>query len=208
MTWSIGEIGALATKAARGSGMEWGLAEETGYAIQWLQKHHLPGVSALCKYLSWRQNGTLSIWPDETDKRGYYCPILTGAAYGDGIFGDEVKLPRIRLPLLLVPFVALLATETPIKIEMRNIVFLLTMNGFGCSTDGTSMLIESSTCQISMTYDVSLPIRNFKDMKLPRVPKNTAACINVLNEFAKKTYAPATDASRLAGAGSGLSDND
>ena len=39
------------------------------------------------------------------------------------------------------------------------------------------------------------------------------ACLNerqfeILNEHAHKTYAPATDESRLSGAGSGLSDND
>jgi len=33
-------------------------------------------------------------------------------------------------------------------------------------------------------------------------------CIAVLTRFAHNTYAPATEASRLAGAGAGLSDND
>ena len=36
MSWSLSEIGALATKAARGSGMDWGLADEAGYAVKWL----------------------------------------------------------------------------------------------------------------------------------------------------------------------------
>ena len=44
MSWSLGEIGALATKAARGSGMDWGLADEAGYAVKWLQRRQLPGV--------------------------------------------------------------------------------------------------------------------------------------------------------------------
>ena len=42
MSWSLGEIGALATKAARGSGMDWGLADEAGYAVKWLQRRQLP----------------------------------------------------------------------------------------------------------------------------------------------------------------------
>jgi hypothetical protein len=43
---------------------------------------------------------------------------------------------------------------------------------------------------------------------IPRIPVTASACITVLNSFAKNTYAPATEASRLAGAGAGLNDND
>ena len=32
ISWSLGETAALATKAARGAGMPWGLADETGVA--------------------------------------------------------------------------------------------------------------------------------------------------------------------------------
>ena len=52
MSWSLGEVGALAVKAARGAGMPWGLADETGFAVKWLQARSLPGVTALCRYLS------------------------------------------------------------------------------------------------------------------------------------------------------------
>ena len=55
MSWSLGETGALALKAARGAGMTWGLAEEASEAVVWLQARGLPGVSALCRYLSWYQ---------------------------------------------------------------------------------------------------------------------------------------------------------
>ena len=95
MTWSLGS-GALATKAARGSGLDWGLAEEAGYAVKWLQRRQLPGVAALCRYLSSRNDGNLTSWPNETGALGNYCPITIGAAYGDGAFGDEVQFSRVR----------------------------------------------------------------------------------------------------------------
>ena len=37
ISWSLGETAALVTKAARGAGMPWGLADETGLAVSWLQ---------------------------------------------------------------------------------------------------------------------------------------------------------------------------
>ena len=209
MSWSLGEIAALATKAARGSGMDWGLADEAGYAVKWLQRRQLPGVAALCRYLSWRQAGEITIWPDDTARDGHYCPIATGAAYGDGVFGDDVQFARVRTPLLLIPFISLRAANTPVCLSMENAVFVMTKDKFGFSKNDTAILTDSSACQIYAASDDELPAMiTIANDAIPRVPVTASACITVLNSFAKNTYAPATEASRLAGAGAGLNDND
>ena len=209
MSWSLGEIAALATKAARGSGMDWGLADEAGYAVKWLQRRQLPGVAALCRYLSWRQAGEITIWPDDTARDGHYCPIATGAAYGDGVFGDDVQFARVRTPLLLIPFISLRVANTPVCLSMENAVFVLTQDKLGFSKNDTAILMDSSACQIYAASDDELPAMiTIANDAIPRVPVTASACITVLNSFAKNTYAPATEASRLAGAGAGLNDND
>ena len=209
MSWSLGEIAALATKAARGSGMDWGLADEAGYAVKWLQRRQLPGVAALCRYLSWRQAGEITIWPDDTARDGHYCPIATGAAYGDGVFGDDVQFARVRTPLLLIPFISLRAANTPVCLSMENAVFVLTQDKLGFSKNDTAILTDSSACQIYAASDDELPAMiTIANDAIPRVPVTASACITVLNSFAKNTYAPATESSRLAGAGAGLNDND
>ena len=209
MSWSLGEIAALATKAARGSGMDWGLADEAGYAVKWLQRRQLPGVAALCRYLSWRQAGEITIWPDDTARDGHYCPIATGAAYGDGVFGDDVQFARVRTPLLLIPFISLRAANTPVCLSMENAVFVLTQYKLGYSKNDTAILMDSSACQIYAASDDELPAMiTIANDAIPRVPVTASACITVLNSFAKNTYAPATESSRLAGAGAGLNDND
>lgn len=209
MSWSLGEIAALATKAARGSGMDWGLADEAGYAVKWLQRRQLPGVAALCRYLSWRQAGEITIWPDDTARDGHYCPIATGAAYGDGVFGDDVQFARVRTPLLLIPFISLRAANSPVCLSMENAVFVLTQDKLGFSKNDTAILTDSSACQIYAASDDELPAMiTIANDAIPRVPVTASACITVLNSFAKNTYAPATEASRLAGAGAGLNDND
>ena len=35
MSHSLGEVEALARKAARGGGYSWGMAEEAGFAVRW-----------------------------------------------------------------------------------------------------------------------------------------------------------------------------
>ena len=209
MSWSLGEIGALATKAARGSGMDWGLADEAGYAVKWLQRRQLPGVAALCRYLSWRQAGEITVWPGDTARDGHYCPIATGAAYGDGVFGDEIQFARVRTPLLLVPFIALRAANVPVCLSMGNADFTLTQDKFGFSKNDTAILLDASACHIYAASDDELPeMITIANAATPRVPVTASACITALNSFAKNTYAPATEASRLAGAGAGLNDND
>ena len=209
MSWSLGEIGALATKAARGSGMDWGLADETGYAVKWLQRRHLPGVAALCRYLSWRQAGEITVWPGDTARDGHYCPIATGAAYGDGVFGDEVQFARVRTPLLLIPFIALRAAHIPLCLSMGDSVFALTQGKVGFSKNDTAILSDASACQIyAAPNDVPPEMITIANAAIPRVPVTASACISVLSNFAKNTYAPATEASRLVGAGAGLNDND
>ena len=208
MTWSIGEIGALATKAARGSGLDWGLAEEAGYAVNWLQRRQLPGVMALCRYLSWRHHGDLTSWPDETGVHGHYCPITIGAAYGDGAFGDEAQFSRIKTPLLLIPFVAIRITEKPLEINVGSSRFYLAKDHIGYTNNDTAILGDSAPCQISIA-STSMPHITVTILSdLQRVPATATACVSVLENFAKNTYAPATEESRRAGAGAGLNEND
>jgi hypothetical protein len=49
---TLAEIRATATKAARGAGHDWGLAEEAGVATRVLESHDLPGVHVLARLLS------------------------------------------------------------------------------------------------------------------------------------------------------------
>ena len=44
--------------------------------------------------------------------------------------------------------------------------------------------------------------------RMTRIPDTDAPSIDVLVLFAARTYAPATEASRLSGAGAGTTDND
>ena len=48
---SLNQIEQTTRKAARGAGLAWGLADETGRAVRWLHAHGLPGVAALADWL-------------------------------------------------------------------------------------------------------------------------------------------------------------
>ena len=88
VSWSVGEARALAIKAARGVGMTWGEAEEAGFALGWLTRHNAPGITAICRYLSFYDQSVKSgdaplRWLDKS-AQGWFCPIGIGAALSDG----------------------------------------------------------------------------------------------------------------------------
>ena len=84
MSWSLGEVRALSVKATRGAGFPWGLAEEAGYAVVWLQARKVDGCAALADYLSFIATSTNS----DSD-----CPIRRGAA----LSRDDVLRERRRV---------------------------------------------------------------------------------------------------------------
>lgn len=205
ISWSLGETAALATKAARGAGMPWGLADETGGAVSWLQGRGMPGLAALCRYLKWRSIGSLARWPDCPAGGAFYCPIAIGTAYMDGALSVELTIENVREPLLLLPFIAKRNDNQPMQVNYGNMSIHLSKNNVFSPYLETTLLINQAKCTVKNADDPpGMKPYEFAN----RVPSYFFGCVKALDEFAKKTYAPATEESRLAGAGAGLNDND
>ncbi len=116
---SLSEIRALATGAARGAGLPWGVADEAGRAARWLEARDLAGLAALdgaLEYLSrpdWRcclpvPEGV--VWGADS---GEIDGLLAGMTLADRTDrplpfagGGALVLVRVRWPLLAVPFLA------------------------------------------------------------------------------------------------------
>jgi hypothetical protein len=213
MSWSIGEIGALAVKASRGCGFSWGIAEEAGFAVKWLQARHLPGTAALCQYLTWYGTGHHVDWPEAVGKESAYCPLRTGTAFADGALPANLSLVRLCFPLLIVPFLACRTAGGHIRLEMEDIRLNISADSVSCTHNDTAILRPMAAAVISFhmepdSSDGAMPYCFTPKHPLPRVPDHTSCCVNQLGRFAHNTYAPATEQSRLLGAGAGLNDND
>ena len=197
MSWSLGETGALAIKAARGAGFAWGLAEDAGFAVVWLQARGLPGAVALCSYLSWYAANN-----HRQDEQTGRCPLLTGAAISDGVIStpqhaqDEIDLGLVRRPLLLLPFIS--------NLDGGMIILdgLSWQNDAGPTHAAPAGLAPCRLRRLAAPPKQALPITH------SRLETECAGCVETLGRLAHRTYAPATPESRLAGAGAGLTDND
>ena len=119
MLCSLNEVRALATGAARGAGLPWGVADEAGRAARWLEARGLAGLSALDGALErlsaadWRRCVPVlegAVWRAESGEMEGLLAGMTLADRAGGLLpfsgGGALVLTGVQWPLLAVPFLA------------------------------------------------------------------------------------------------------
>ena len=194
----------MVRKAARGAGYSWGMAEDAGAAVQWLEARGIGGCAALAKTLQAVDGQMTEFAPrsDWTSPSGRLCPIMVGAALSDRV-DKNASLGPVLAPVLLLPVLAFMSKThgQPMSIE----------TGLG------QAVLDGDAIALAPPLDDTSPVRIRTGVSHRPVvqarPCQTRADVSdrtwaLLDGFAAKTYAPATEASRLKGAGAGLTDND
>lgn len=217
MIVSLNELESLVMKAVRGAGLDWGLAEEAAATASWLARADLLQLGPLVARLGTTtptsplvMDGAM-IHPSTTGTS--LCPILTGAFIADhGGVCQTLELHDVRAPLWLSAVVArALPPECRLMTEWEGVRLVLDSGGPLGSPGGDPF---SSNVAVEVTGFVSLAIE--QPVQAPRVPPlRSAVGIRVddvhwhtLEALQRHTYVPASDRSRLAGAGAGLLDDD
>ncbi|WP_037308802.1 DUF3726 domain-containing protein [Ruegeria halocynthiae] len=209
MSFSLNEVEVTAKRAARGAGYSWGLAEEAGKAARWLCVQGIDGVAVMAQILA----HDLARTPQThvpADPGNHWagqkalCPLATGALLSDcadRLNVSTITLENVAAPTLLLPFSAnaarMLKSCVTVACDVSEVV-----------TDGYDLAITSAIPNHAERVTVRIggiltKTRPHHSRATPD-PEDWAA----LTRFAHRTYAPATEESRLLGAGAGLSDND
>jgi hypothetical protein len=210
MSLSLNEVEATAKKATRGAGYPWGLAEEAARATRWLCSQNIDGCAALASLLGQVDGRMLDlfspriaddVWEAES---GTLCPVVTGAALSDRahtLHSQDIQLGSVHQPILLVPFAGLCAQQLDRTVTVA-------WTGTRATTDGQQLCLIGSPRNhaVGVTVGEGGEIGSTQP-RCSRAEPDLAA-LAVLNRFASRTYAPATEQSRLMGAGAGVSDND
>ncbi len=202
MRYSLSEINAMAKKAARGAGFEWGYAEEIGDAVKWLASHNLAGVMELAEYFSLRDQSELAFTAPQSlsdqlssPNDAALCPVLTGAFLMDHapLLPDHIQLQQVASPLLLVPCFSALSRNKQQNwlIEWEGFSFYCAPSGIQVSGELTlrGQIVESMSCRV-----VDVDSSAFSHQKA--TSKVYASAWATLADFAAKTYVPATEQSR------------
>jgi hypothetical protein len=214
--YSIGEIDALVLKAYRATGMPWGLAEEAGRAAAWMAMHRLPGLESFAGLViafdgvAVNQRTPVSIKAPYHSTHGSLCPVVMGTVLNDFYAGDTVFEPFVisqcAYPAILLPFIDQIALINRRRLVVSWGDVEVRSNGDGLVIDGDpSSLGVDQTERVQVSTDnVAGPTRK----GIARRGQGHPAAIKVLEKFAHRTFVPASDHSRMGGAGAGLTDND
>ncbi len=202
MSYSLNETEALCRKAARGAGYSWGLAEEAGKAVRWLVSVGLPGCEVLADLLSQVDGEDLTKFTPMVKDGEWFaagmCPLIGGAALSD--FADQigdagVTLQNVMQPVLLLPFLRNAAAAQNLRLAVE-------WDGSRYVTDGIGLrgATESAAACAAVRCFIT---RESVDIPAPSVQRADpdAGALKTLGTLAHRTYAPATEASRLLGAG-------
>jgi hypothetical protein len=218
MLCSLNEIEAQLRKAARGAGLSWGLAEEAGKAGRWLAMHGLDGLpafAALYEQNDGRRYAEMSPLGSEGEWRasaGSLCPLIAGAALADRAeriaAGETVQLATVDWPVLLAPFAAMVAVATgaAIVLEWPGVRFAFGDGGvrLAAAADIATMPSAPRASCGPLSGTVLGSLLKPKIAGTVVAPEIWAR----LDAFVQRTYVPASEESRLKGAGAGLLDTD
>ena len=214
--YSLAEIEALSRKAARGGGLDWGLADEAGKAARWLASVGLPGPPVLSRLLK-RNDGKSfeALCPIETTglwqaRSGELCPLIAGASLVDR--AEQLSTPqgiclgKVALPMLILPFVARAAGRTDRDIEVS-------WPGVRIVCRGASIDIEADNDALATDLVDGVAVRAAQSTADHAVvASNASRAVDTeswaaLTRMAHRTLVPTSDASR-AGAGGHSRDSD
>lgn len=215
--YSLNEIEAEVRKAARGVGLSWGLAEDVGRAGRFLARflpQHLDILAdALDSLQSGRHARSLT-----SDRSGIHStqdrplsPLVLASAIADRV--EEIAAGKLAVngmvaqPCLLLPALVSLAErlKRPVRFEIDG-------HEGAIGRDPSPAFAALAAREIAGAILVSAPPRSGELDPAPEPAQGGAALSDELwrrfTVLAALTYVPASEHSRLAGAGAGLSDND
>jgi len=207
VSYSLNELEATAKKAVRGAGYPWGLAEEAGKSAVWLCQHDIDGCAILSSWLEQfdntypmdqQLNFQTHCW---SATNGVLCPLIAGSALSDYATILTFSMLRIRgvvHPALLFFFAAMTAQQRKTTVSLLWPGTLVLTDGAQLSVNGA---IDSATADIVIKYGDKLGRPNAIRTRV----EPDLVTWSKLRCFSSRIYAPATEESRLRGAGSGLS---
>ena len=230
MRLSLNQVEHGVRKAVRGAGLNWGLAEEAGRAIRWLESVDLPAVHQLAQHLeavARAESANLKIKPQSGAWKaieGKTSPLMAGPSIVDWINGgnldtagdDQLEdnqilvIEDVAFPMLYAGYagVACAHSEKWVRLVWGDIKVYCSPDGLGFSGNrGTLEVAEAVTLEVQLIEPDELVMKVFwylSSHPCSVIPKDW----KTVEMYAHRTYVEATEASRIAGAGAGLQDND
>ncbi len=195
--YSLTEIEAHCKKAARGAGYQWGEAEDLSKAVRWLCYNGQDGLQIVLNLLQKIDSRTDEYRPTPALFKGEHLAEVCGLSLGctlsdrgaDALNGMTVNTNLIS-PMIAIAVLGNSLHDCAMKV----------------TTDDGTAFVSASYAEFDGTFDTT---QSMQFEKLALSTKDTCKKITditpglwaAVNVYAHRTYVPATEESRLKGAG-------
>lgn len=217
MTRSFNQIERMASKATRGSGLPWGVADEAGKAVARLHRHGLNGARILAETLYHHSHHATQsrspvllsgVWRASS---GVLDPVLVGGALGDcleRLTRERIETATIAYPLLVAGFLADIAA-----CEDRAFTLAWHQVRLYCRRDCLRIqgAMQAVECEVAEWMYCELNCGDsVGSTSMPQLARATVdpGIWKRLEQYAQQTYIASTADTHMTGAGAGLIDND
>ena len=200
---SFSEIDTVVTRATKGVGFNWGVAEEVGKNIKLLEMFGLPGLKNLNDYfnsLKSKKFQNLTFISNHNQSKIPYCPIISGISFLDQVNELKelinVKIENMSYPILFLPFLSRASEVIGKKISFKfdENIFLFNFNQ-----------------NIYSNYFSNKILKNAKLTEINFIENNNTFSQEEwdnLYKLSTNTFVEESDELKKSAAGAGLTDND
>lgn len=201
---SLSEIETTSKRASKAAGFSWGIAEEVGKSVRFLELFGFEGIKNLNEYYKSRSNKKFEklnlISENNISVKSPFCPIILGVSFLDQIKNlekfNKILFNKISYPILILPFLSrsseIIGKKIHIKFDRSE--FLLNFN-----IKISSNLFDQDCPSIGNNVEINI-LEN-KDNFSNQDWKS-------LYKISEETFVEETDSLKQKAAGAGLTDND
>ncbi len=201
---SFSEIETTSKRASRAIGFSWGVAEEVGKNIRFLELFGFPGVQNLNEYYKKKKiknfQDTNLINQNNKIQKYLFCPINLGVNFLDQIKKIEsfkkCSFQSVAYPLLFLPFVSraseIIGKKILFKIDKKEILLNFNIN---ISSNFLQKKFPSQAKYLQINFLENKNSFNEKEWKN-------------LYKLSEDTFVEESESLKQSAAGAGLTDND
>jgi len=201
---SLSEIETIVKRASKAAGYSWGVSEETGKSIKFLELFSLPGIKHINEFFNEKNKSAFEnlhlISEKNSSSNNPYCPITLGVSFLDQINVLEnlkkIEFNNVAFPIIFISFISrsseIVGKKIYVKIDGKEILLNLNVNI-------SSNFIDQEFPKIANTIEV-----NFLENK----DSFTENEWNNLYKLSEDTFVEESDSLKEGAAGAGLTDND
>ena len=220
--FSLNQVDQTCRKAAKGTGLPWGLADDIGKAVRWLVAFRLIDLATFAQYLqSYSEASYFDVIPQDLSsplraRAGSLNPLMTGMALSDQLAAlvegdvDAIHCSTIEHPIFVAGFLgqSALTEDQTLSLSWAEVELIFYREAIivnGTKEDLSRAMADQIVCK--SCSPLSQQPSPATQPVIGSVEVETTTW-QLLETLAHRTYVEATEQSRNAGAGAGLNDND